>query len=933
MPNKYSHGLVFYHQQYPDLIHIDHSQHLKPPSSRNSRSHTRSTAPATRSSSVHSTQCHVHSRYLRLEPDPEPEPEPSYSHRSSAYTSRLSFDSIPSDAAPLQSASSETSRPPSDRLRLESPFGFRTENPPLPAPKVEPKISGRPQCEPLPSHRPDVESSPPGRRRLESPSRLYSRIPRPSLHHKSSSVETQIYAPRSTTSSSSTREGRNIISVETPEPDPSFPHRASSTSTQRAQHVFSMDSPESSSPPPISTGIRQERSSSESLGVQLPSPTRDRRQRFIRETQSLASPPLVQGRPAHSPFGTQETPVFPSARELQDYFSIATQGLQSAPSATQDCQDIPSQNSHFRSSIDMQRPQSSHRTEGYQRRRFLGTQDFSSEGQPQIGQESVNARRQSIDLQPTHDPQVPASSGPRRLFYDQSIQETQHSRRASISSKPAQEHRPHPSSSSQQLSLKQFIQESEHMWEPSNTSQIYSRESSSSYTAKPGSGQSMSVNAQKYNPQSTRLELSPRSRRDRPSKIPDTFASQHKILLPTMEGGYDNVMVETHGFPPERPPSPPATPDSGKSFSLVPQTDLSQKKVSQKTRPPPIPQRSARRSPPRQQSILSSTNSSIVYLPSEPPRPKTSSAIDPPRPRTSSAIDPPRNLTKPTALNSPTFSISTRRSSINATMSPQSVSFSDFSDTLRSPRRVSFSQSRDREYFEDLESLPPDIDFNVLPYENPNAGPAVFRATQLGLENPVSPRYEEPNIEPVLFPATQSGTEKSVSDDRPVLSRASSYDSAAPPPIGLNRRISHAAAESYEPKMPKKESRLSLISFLRSTTTPKAVLYSEATQGKPPVPLSVSRTAVPSIPLLFPQYRGQFPPPQKTQDKGVRAGQEPRMRPGSDARTSGARSTAHIDAAEKRKSWFKGDDVDKNRGASRPTPANKWELERILSNI
>lgn len=915
MPNKYSHGLVFYHQQSPGLIHTDSSLSSKPPSSRISRSHTRSTAPATRSSSIHSTN--VHSHYLRLEPDPEP--EPSYSHRSSAYTSRLSFDSIPSDAAPLQSASSERSRPPTDRLRLESPFGFRIEKPLPPVPKVEPKIADRPQCERIPLHRPDAESTTsPGRLRLESPSHFHSRIPRPILHHKSSSVETQIYAPEPTTASSPTREGRKITSVETHEPNPSFPPRTSSISAERPQHVFSMDSPESSSPPPISTGIRQERSSSESQGVQLPSPTRDRRQRFIRETQTLASPPLVRGRPAHSPFGTQETPVFPSARELQEYFSIATQGLQSAPATTEDRQDIPSQDVQSRPSIDLQRPQSSHRTKGFQRRRFLGTQDFSDR-QAQISRESINARRQSIDSQTTQDRQVPPSSVPRRLSSDHSIQKTQRSRRASVGSMPAQEHRPRPSSSSQQLSLKQFIQESEHMWEPSISSQICSPESSSSHTAKPDSGQAMSVNAQDYNTKSTRLELSPRSRRDRPSKLPHTFASQHKILLPTMEGGYDNVMVETHGFPPERPPSPPATPDSGKSFSLVPQTE-----TAQKTEPPPIPQRSARRSPPRQQSILSSTNSSIVHLPSELPRPKTSSAVDPPR-----------NSIKPKALQSPTFSISTRRSSINATMSPQSVSFSDFSETLKSPRRVSFSQSRDIEYFEDadLESLPPDIDFNVLPYENPNAGPAVFRATQLGLENPVSPRYEEPNIERVPFHTTQSGLGKSISRDRPVSSRASSFDSAAPPPIGLNRRISHAAAESYQFRTPKKESRMSLISFLRSTPTPKAVLYSEATQGNPPVPVSVSRTAVPSIPLLFPQYRGQFPPPQKTQDKGVKAGHEPRMWPGSDARTSGARSTAHINAAEKRKSWFKGDDVDKDRGASRPAPANRWELERILSNI
>lgn len=902
------------------MIPTDSPLSLKPPSSRDSRSHSRSTAAATRSSSNHSTQSHVHSHHLRLEPDPEP--EPSNSRRSSAYTSLLSFDSTPLNAPPLESASTQRSRPPSDRLRLESPFGFRIESPPAPAPKLEPKISDRSQCEPIPSHRPDTESSPPGRLRLESPLRLYSRIPRPSLHHKSSSVETQIYAPEPTTSSSSRREGRNTLSVETHEPYPSYQYRTSSTYTREPQHVFSMDSP-GSSPPPISTGNRQERSSSEIQGVYLPSPTRDRRQRFIRETQALASPPCVQNRQAYSPLGTQETPLSPSARELPDYFSLATQGLSSAPSATEDRQNNSSLKAHSTSPIpsqdDLQQLHSSHQVNGLQRRRFLDTQDFSSERRPQISQESANARRQSFDSQTTQVRQYPPSSGPRRLSSDLSIQETQRSRRASIDSKPAREHRPRPSSSSQQLSLKQFIQESEHMWEPPSTSQIYSRESSSSHPAEPKPRQTMSANAQGNISRGTGLVHSPRSRRDRPSKLPGTFASQHRILLPTSEGGYDNVMVETHGFPPERPPSPPATPDSGKSYSLLPQTE-----ASHKTRPPPIPQRSTKRSPPRQQSMLSSTNSSIVYLPSEVPRPKTSSAMD--------TLT---NSRKATALRSPTFSISTRRSSINATISPQSVSFSDFSETMKSPRRVSFCQSRDREYFEDadLESLPPDIDFNVLPYEDPNAGPAIFRATQLGLENPVSPRFEEPNIEPILSPTTQPGLEKSISHGRPVSSRCPSFDSAAPPPIGLNRRISYASAESYEFKPPRKESRMSLISFLRSTPAPKAVLYSEATQGKPPVPVSVSRTAVPSIPLLFPGYRGQFPPPQKTQDQSLKAELEPRMRPRLDTRKSGVRSTAHIDAAEKRKSWFKGDDVEKGRGASRPAPANAWELERILSNI
>ncbi|KAL9136571.1 MAG: hypothetical protein Q9175_002226 [Cornicularia normoerica] len=232
---------------------------------------------------------------------------------------------------------------------------------------------------------------------------------------------------------------------------------------------------------------------------------------------------------------------------------------------------------------------------------------------------------------------------------------------------------------------------------------------------------------------------------------------------------------------------------------------------------------------------------------------------------------------------------------------------------MTSPQRVSFDQCRDRKYFEDadLEPLPSEIDFRVLPYEDPNIGPAIFRIKQLGLETQGSPRYEDPNMGPGFFRATQLG------DEKPVSSRASSFDSAAPPPIGLNRRISHAITELYQPQMPKKESKMSLLSFLRSTPAPKAVPYSEATQGKPPVSVSVSRTTVPSIPMLFPGYKGQFPPSQKMQDKGLRSGLEPRMRHGVESRKSAPRSTAHTDAAEKRKSQFKGDEVDQSHGASR----------------
>lgn len=970
MPNKYSHGLVLSQQQYRGIINADPPLTLKPSSSRKSRSHTRSTASSIRFPSAHSTQSPVYSDYIRLEPDTEPEPANDY--RTTTPASRPRMESTTAHAPQFESSSSERTRPASDRLRLESPFGFRKENLRSPSPKLEPTLSEQPHHEPSPPHSLNSESSPPERLRLGT-SLPRPRNPRPSLHHKSSSIETQIYAPEPTTSPPPPQEPQDILSAKTHEPYPLVPpmherqhlypepqlqerqfypsrqsrlengHRTSPTSTQDRQHAFSMESREIL-PPPISTGNRhhvfsmessgisthtlsteesQERSSLETQHAYLPSPPRDRRQSFVTKTQGLASPSPVHGHQAHSPFGTQKSPLFPSARELQDYFSIKMLGSKSTAAATGDRPYVsspearsalptPIQDAHVRLSLDTQRLQSPSQTQDRQRRPSLRTQHLSSERRPQTAQEPVHSRRQSIDPQTTRDRPHPPSLGPRHLSLDRFIKETQHSRRQSIDSKSAQESQSRPSLSSQELCLEEFIQESESIREPSIDSQISSPRLSSSYARKSNSRQNTLADAQRFTPKSSLLQHNPRSRRDRPSKLPGTFAPGHRISLPTSHGAYDNVLIETHGFPPERPPSPPATPDSGESFSLTPQTE-----EPQTTRPPPIPRRSARRSPPRQQSVLRSTNSSAIHLPSEPPRPKTSSAIDPPT-----------NSKKATALHSPTFSISTRRSSINATTSPQSVSFSNFSETMTSPQRVSFGQSRDREYIEDadLESLPPDIDFNVLPYEDPNVGPAIFRATQLGLGNPFSPRYEEPNG-PAFYRATQRGLGQIALHGRQVSSRTSSFDSVAPPPIGLKRRISHAIAEPYQPRVPKKESKMTLLSFLRSTPTPKAVLYSEATQGKAPVPVSVSRTPVPSIPLLFPGYRGQFPPPQKMQDKGLRSGLRPRMGSGFDARTRAPRSDAHRDAAEKRKSWFKGDEVDEGH------LAKGGELERILSNL
>lgn len=903
MPNKYSHGLVFSQQQrWPTTDTAPPSPLKPPPSAANSKSHTRSAVSSMSSVSGYSAQDAVISDYIRVEPDPDQ--EPSFSSERFTYA-------IPLDPPPVGLASPKRSRPSSVRLRLESPFGFRSEDSPSSPPRREPHLTEHSHDELPPSPRPNVESSPQERLRLVDPDAPGPRSPRPSLLHKSSSIETQIYAPERPISPPPTREGQNLRSVDTTEPYPSTPAK------QERQHVCAIESPQSSWPS-VSTGDRQERSSSETWRANLPSPTRNRQQISVQKSQTLGSPQPGQVGSPDSAFGTENSHLSSSTRDPHDWFSLEEHGSQATSSARGDRQryarsplPTPSRNSQDRPSLDMQRMQPPPVTQKYQYRPYLEARYFSSESQPQTTLKSAHGRRQSFDTQPPLDPRDAPSPGPRRISLDQTIDEIQHSRSQSINSNIAQDRQARSSSGSRELSLEQFIQESKTIREALVDSQTYSFQMSSLYADRFDSRQQSLADAQRYTPKNPSVGHTPRSRRDRRSKLPDTFASHHNILLPTPQGAYDNVSIETHGFPPERPPSPPATPGSGNSFSPAPQAE-----ESQRTRPPPlVPQRNARRSLSRQGSILRSTSSSIAEL-----------ALESPRPKTAPAIDVPTNLKRTAALHSPTFSISTRISSVNATRSPPSVNFSNFSDAMTSPRQAPFEQPKDKGYFDDaeLESLPSEIDFNVLPYENPNVGPAIFRAGQLGLENPISPRYEDPNTTSAFVRATQLGIPDS--QDEPTLSRTSSFDSAAPPPIGLNRRISHATAEPHQAKMPKKESKLSLLSLLRSTHAPKAVLYSEATQGRPPASVSVSRTGVPSIPTLFPGYRGQFPPSQRTRNTG------PRMRPGLDPKRSALRSPAHMDAVEKRKSWVKGDEVvDKNHRASHLL--KKREFERILNSI
>ena len=278
---------------------------------------------------------------------------------------------------------------------------------------------------------------------------------------------------------------------------------------------------------------------------------------------------------------------------------------------------------------------------------------------------------------------------------------------------------------------------------------------------------------------------------------------------------------------PQHPMTPPLTPktkNSWESFSLETQLDNIPLATSLA---PPIPDRSPCRSPTQATSKDPDAAISALCLnPTPPPsRPKTSSG--PPRP----------------------LSISARRSSLNATRSgrPASVSShrSEGSFTLSSANSpIFFERPPSLDLDSDLEPLPPDLindpEFCDLPWDACEIPPNILRLQREGR----------------------------------ALSMASSFDSAAPPPISTGRSPNHRIPAflnerpaQTKPSVKSKESNpkkvKSSFSFLGvgRPSTPKAVLYSTTTPGKPPIPVSVSRTAAPSIPALFSKYRGPFPPP------------------------------------------------------------------------
>ena len=395
---------------------------------------------------------------------------------------------------------------------------------------------------------------------------------------------------------------------------------------------------------------------------------------------------------------------------------------------------------------------------------------------------------------------------------------------------------------------------------------------------------------------------------------------QPDTLSPTPQPSHQPV-VSPQKLPFQNTPTPPHTPKlrkSWESFSL--DTDLDEIPPSlPQARAPPLPNLIPQLSPPASTSSGSNPFQSTLRLASSSSSSSffsSSSCSSSLRPNTSSGHTP-----RP-------LPISVRRSSLNATNA-------DKPDSSLASHRTNDSSSLDpgamsgrRPSFDldsDLEPLPPDLandpEFSDLPWDNVSIDPAMFR----------------------------------LQIDEHTPSRASSFDSAAPPPIstgrGSDRPIPAFLSENplptkSPPKFSKKnKSALSFLGVGRSST-PKAIPYIVTAPGKPPASVYVSQTAPPSIPTLFPSYRGTFPPeglaqaaaanrvtahirdpngprePRRTSDRSfsLTKGSQTSSDDNSNSNSGRSRRSSHVgkgaarQGTEKRLSWFNTESLDRALG-------------------
>ena len=306
------------------------------------------------------------------------------------------------------------------------------------------------------------------------------------------------------------------------------------------------------------------------------------------------------------------------------------------------------------------------------------------------------------------------------------------------------------------------------------------------------------------------------------------------------------------------PPSPPLTPDQRESFSLDTSLDT--------FKPPPIESAAPSSSVPGpnrgiQGSMSDLPASSILIRSSAMSRPSSLTV----RPKTS-ATTPERssqilpNLYRTSSLEF----LATRPFDHNELQA--SSSSNGMSDRANEHALVGEGDSTAEPLFAELEPLPifsADFGESDLPTKLPS-----------DLDCTISP-WEDVSFNDTIHPALRHPSSPSIS------TRASSFDSVAPPPISLSRfneplsyrpKAQGPLPDRSRPETPpmikssensksQTSPHESLSAFLHGRShIPISIAYHTTTSGKEPTYVSVSRTPVPSIPTLFSRYKGPWPP-------------------------------------------------------------------------
>ena len=309
--------------------------------------------------------------------------------------------------------------------------------------------------------------------------------------------------------------------------------------------------------------------------------------------------------------------------------------------------------------------------------------------------------------------------------------------------------------------------------------------------------------------------------------------------------------------------------------------------------PPPIFSDVVRPStPPPHTRDISSSSSSITFAIS--PSKATSRSPQSPQSQTSPGIRSRRD--------SRAISISTRSSSLNATSSaPKSLSSKSTTYPTSSGSAQPLPTKPRTSLDEDLESLPSEVHSEELQY--------------LSSTTPIPGAVSKPLVSDPIPPTSSKPVEqvKSVSDQRSPSSaslstRKTSFDSAAPPPIGRTPNVKVQPSKSSHLKRllpffrsnPNREQQKNLVKPAPSTLTKappantstipqrtksmkasaaydqkskpiskspyatisgkvKSVPYSQTALSTPPAHIAVCRTSAPSILTLFPETRGHWP--------------------------------------------------------------------------